>query len=97
MGNPEMKFELGQVVVTNGALDIFTSQPFNGELELLAMVGRHSIGDWGIMPNDDKALNDAAIENGERLVSKYTYKDEEFYIITEADRSVTTVLLTSEY
>lgn len=63
--------------------------------ELLA---RHLDGDWGDIDNEDKELNNAALVNGDRLVSSYNIRDDcKIWIITEADRSATTVLLPEEY
>lgn len=70
----------------------------------MSCVFRHREGDWGDVPDEDKASNDQALETGERLVSAYRipkyfrldYADK-IWIITEADRSVTTILFPYEY
>lgn len=87
-------FELGQVVATPGALDSLHSLGLTG-LELLR---RHHRGDWGDLDQEDIATNNAALQNGSRLFSSYQVNQElKIWIITEADRSVTTLLLPEEY
>ena len=86
------KFELGQTLVTPAALDQIPDD------EIQTAIGRHENGDWGNLTDEDKAENDWSVENGARILS--TYKSSagtEFWIITEADRSATTVLLPSDY
>lgn len=59
---------------------------------------RHAKGDWGDLDVEDLQANDAALKSGGRLVSSYrTESGTKFWIITEADRSATTVLLPEEY
>ncbi len=85
-------FELGQVVLTAG---VEASIPAE---EISAALSRHAYGDWGDLCAEDKAKNELALKNGSRLVSVYTTQDgTRFWIITEADRSVTTILLPEEY
>jgi len=61
-------------------------------------IWRHLGGEWGDLCDEDKTANDDALREGGRLLSKYHAPDRTaFYVITECDRSVTTVLLTSEY
>ena len=85
---------LGQVVATPGALEALedaATQP----AELLA---RHQAGDWGEVPPEDAAENELSLKQGFRLLSAYTLPTgARIWIITEADRSVTTLLLPSEY
>ncbi len=84
--------ELGQLVATPGALEKVPPD------EMLVALGRHARGDWGDLCGEDRRLNDAALKNGERLLSSYrTRAGTKFWIITEWDRSVTTVLLPEEY
>ena len=84
------RFPLGQIVATPGALAalIKTGQtPF----EFLA---RHMYGDWGELPSEDVVENERALSVGTRLFSAYTLRDgTRLWIITEHDRSVTTLLL----
>jgi hypothetical protein len=93
-------FPLGQIVATPGALEA-TSNPYR-----IACLFRHWTGDWGRVDTEDGALNDAAICDGSRILSAYPidpakpcegFGDNCLWIITEADRSVTTFLLPDEY
>jgi hypothetical protein len=63
------------------------------------LIKRHSMGDWGeALCEEDRRLNDDAIHNGDRLLSAYSLRDGvKLWIITESDRSVTTLLLPEEY
>ena len=74
------------------------SQSEVSDLEFFDFTGRHFSGDWGNLGAEDKASNDYALKHGERILSKYRTKSgQNVYIITEWDRSVTTLLLTDEY
>ena len=94
-------FSLGQVVVTPGALD--ASRHPAQFLELLA---RHVRGDWGCVDPEDAEANGLAVIEGDRILSAYPidpaqpcagYGENCLWIITEADRSATTILLPAEY
>lgn len=86
------KFVPGKLVATPAVLE---SVPRN---ELLSAYSRHLCCDWGDVCPQDKQSNDRAIKNGERLFSAYHSRDGiKFWIITEADRSATTVLLPEDY
>lgn len=87
-------FELGQVVATPGALNALAT---NGR-SVSGNLKRHAKGDWGDLDKHDKDVNDTAVLNGLRILSAYLIgvKDK-IWIITEADRSSTTILLPSEY
>lgn len=88
------KFAAGQIVGTPGALDAIADAAQTATYFL----GRHLSGDWGEVPAEDAASNEAALRYGERLISAYrTRKDVRIWIITEHDRSVTTILLPEEY
>ena len=88
------RFALGQIVATPGALELMKAHGING-LELLS---RHVSGDWGDLTQEDKRANDAALRDGSRILSAYTLVDNhKLWIITEADRSVTTILRPDEY
>lgn len=90
--NSSRKFELGQVVATKGAIKEIT------EYEMFTALRRHASGDWGDICGGDKYENDFAVVYGGRLFSVYkTHKNTKFWIITEADRSSTTILLPKEY
>lgn len=67
--------------------------------DLLTYLSRHARGDWGVVGKDDARANDWALSDGTRLLSAYLLRDgtTRIWIITEADRSATTVLLPSEY
>lgn len=85
-------FSLGQVVTTPSARDLL-----NREDVALALT-RHARGDWGNCTKADAQENELSLKEGFRLLSVYHDRDQtEFWIITEADRSVTTILLPSEY
>lgn len=87
-----MKFSPGQTVITKAAaLEL-------DQVDILLALQSHLSGDWGIIDDEDKDLNEKAIENGDRIFSAYKEGNgNKFYIITEADRSVTTILLPSDY
>ena len=89
-----MKFQPGQIVATPGALDAFEA---SGESPL-AFLERHLAGDWGELDEHDTRENELSLQHGWRLLSSYTLNTGvKFWIITEADRSVTTFLLPDEY
>lgn len=86
------RFNLGRLVATPGALETLTHE------NIFSLLARHSSGDWGEMSQDDMAANDLAVKDGgERVFSSYHVGGTKVWIITEADRSATTVLLPSEY
>ena len=89
------RFPLGHVVATPGALEAVRA---NG-VDVLALVRRHASGDWGTVCCDDALANDLALDPAcpARLLSAYDTPAGRLWIITEADRSATTVLLPSEY
>ena len=65
---------------------------------MLDTIHRHSIGDWGELDDEDKAENELSLKEGFRILSSYTDRNgTKFWIITEADRSSTTVLLPEDY
>jgi len=84
--------ELGQIVATKGVLAAVPESSIHDAL------GRHITGDWGDVCEEDRKQNDHAAKNGERILSSYRTPDGvKFWIITEWDRSYTTVLLPDEY
>lgn len=92
------KFPLGLVLMTPGAEEQV------GLRRLFVCLARHSQGDWGALDEHDRLENERCLKDGNRLLSKYPINpdksaglDNAFYIITEHDRSATTVLLPSEY
>ena len=86
------RFPLGRIVATPGALDLAGESPLIGQL-----IRRHASGDWGDLGESDRRLNEEAIANGDRIHSAYNTPVGRFWIMTEHDRSVTTVLLPEEY
>lgn len=88
------KFPLGQIVTTPGALDAFET---TGQTPT-EFIHRHVSGDWGDLCDEDKQTNEEALSNGGRIFSAYHLNDgTKIWVITEADRSSTCVLLPSEY
>ena len=85
------KFPLGQIVITPNALEKLASD------DILNALDWHVQGSWGDLDKDDKAENDIALEKGFRILSAYSSNDIKFWIITEASREVTTVLLPEDY
>ena len=92
-----MKFDTGQLVVTRGVSDLIAdNEEFERHVQTSLL--RHVTGDWGDLCEEDKAANELALQEGERLFSAYTIKSvPKIWIITERDRSVTTVLFPDEY
>ena len=86
-------FPLGWIVATPGALDALEA----ADVAPAALLARHQTGDWGTVPPEDAAENELSVERGFRIISSYSVVDERVWIITEADRSATTLLLPSEY
>lgn len=88
------KFALGTIVITPGALVAFAQSEDRIEPFLL----RHMRGDWGELDEHDRQENEFSLQKGYRLLSAYTLSDgTRIWIITEADRSATTILLPEEY
>lgn len=86
------RFNVGRVDVTPGADDQVH------EDDLFDFFVRHTAGDWGEVDDEDRQANDEALVNGRRLLSAYTDRyGVRLWIITEADRSATTLLLPEEY
>jgi hypothetical protein len=91
---PNATFPLGQLVATPGALQALQE---SGQSPI-DFVARHVAGDWGNVDPEDWQLNDRAVIEGTRILSSYTtLKSKTIWIISEADRSVTTILLPNEY
>ena len=85
-------FPLGHVCATPGVIEEI---PFEEQMNALA---RHAMCDWGDLDQDDWAENESSLRAGNRVLSAYRSIDGvKFWIITEADRSVTTLLLPEEY
>ena len=84
---------LGRVLATPGALELLV-QAGGHPFDLLA---RHATGDWGELCAFDRRQNEAALREGYRVLSSYPIGTERVWVVTEADRSVTTILLPEEY
>lgn len=92
MNTTKAKFPLGQIVSTPAALSAVHPE------DLLLALARHASGDWGDCCEEDRAENELSLKEGFRLFSVYhDRKGVRFWIITEADRSVTTALLPEDY
>ncbi len=88
------KFRLGQLVATPGALRALK----DAGQDPLEFISRHVSGDWGEVNEEDKQENEFSVTHGFRILSAYrTAKGETIWLITESDRSATTLLLPSEY
>lgn len=88
----QVDFPLGRLLMTPGAQEQVPPS------EMMQALRRHARGDWGDLEAEDRATNDRAVKAGERLLSSYkTRSGVKFWIITEADRSATTLLLPDEY
>jgi hypothetical protein len=92
---PKPKFDLGRLVATPGALEALEESGQSPSL----FCDRHQQCDWGEVCDEDKELNDQSVIDGSRILSAYrTLKgNTKIWIITEADRSSTCILLPSEY
>ena len=86
-----VRFPLGQVVITgNASLRLSTEEVVTG-------LRRHASGDWGDLCPEDTLANDNAVQFGGRLLSAFGEGAHRFWIITEHDRSTTTVLMPEDY
>ncbi len=86
-------FPLGRVVATPGALKLLEEA---GE-DPLRYLTRHASGDWGELDRHDRRENERSLKHGWRILSSYPVGGQTIWVITEADRSVTTILLPEEY
>jgi len=86
-------FSLGRTVATRGALDHLAESGIPPGL----LLERHATGEWGDLTDADNRSNHQAVRDGGRILSAYVIDAEKVYVITEADRSCTTILLASEY
>lgn len=85
------RFPLGQLVATTNAAERLSTE------DVLSGLRRHASADWGELSPEDTLANDEALQQGGRLFSAYGFGAARFWVITEADRSVTTVLLPEDY
>ncbi len=84
---------LGRVVATTGALKALEDA---GE-DPMSLLSRHCSGDWGELDSHDRRENELSLKNGWRILSSYPVGEKKVWVITEADRSMTTILLPEEY
>lgn len=92
LDEPRPRFPFGQLVATPNALNTIPND------EILASLSRHLRGDWGTLDAEDLQVNEQALARGGRLFSAYhSTAGIKFWIITEADRSATTILLPEDY
>lgn len=87
--------QLGKVLMTAGIASYIDEANFHKEV--MDDLKRHTSGDWGCLSEEDKLANDNALNNNERMLSAYDTCHGSIWIITEWDRSVTTILFPSEY
>lgn len=92
-GSGTVLFTLGIVGATPGALDLLNRTGTNAAIFL----ERHQHGDFGTVGTEDAQANSDAIQDGNRILSSYTTCGQRLWVITEADRSSTTLLLPEEY
>lgn len=90
------RFDLGHLVITRAAAEWLEERAGRADA-VNSCIGRHADGDWGEVSEEDGRQNDAAVEGGERMLSSYGVDGTTLWIITEADRSVTTVLFPEDY
>jgi hypothetical protein len=89
---PTAKFQLGKIVSTPNALANLSRE------DILGAIQRHQSGDWGDVCPEDRQANDESLVDGTRILSVYhAANGTKFWLITEAERSVTTVLLPKDY
>lgn len=84
---------LGRLVATPGALEVLAE----AEEDALEYLSRHASGDWGDLDEEDRQENELSLRHGWRVLSSYQVGGKTIWIITEADRSVTTILLPEDY
>jgi len=87
------RFKLGRIFATPAAVDALDRTATS----LVDLLIRHMRGDWGDLPEPDRQQNELALASGARLLSSYPVGTARIWIVTEADRSSTTLLLPDEY
>lgn len=90
------KFELGSLLMTRGVSELVNNNPKFSKF-VWDSIKRHAEGDWGVLSVDDKEANDEALVIQDRILSAYEFEGKKIWIITEWNRSATTVLFPSEY
>lgn len=86
----------GRVLATQ-RVDEAIGRSVEFSLDVLACLGRFTAGDWGDLPEADKRLNNLSLVTNDRLFSRYDTSEGTIYIVTEWDRSATTILFSDEY
>lgn len=86
-------FRLGQLHGTPSALGLLSEH----NIQPSVLLWRHVCGDWGTVCQEDRQANEEAVFHGLRILSVYKIKTHDIWVITEADRSITTILLPEEY
>jgi len=86
-------FKLGSIIATPGALELCEQH----SIDPVVLIRRHAGGDWGDLDKDDVAANVRAIQHDLRILSSYQFNRDKVWIITEADRSSTCLLVPREY
>lgn len=89
----QVKFQLGQLLITPEAMALLEQ----ANVSIFTLLGRHLSGDWGDVCAEDAKLNDDALCVGNRLLSVYHVDKQKLYVISEADRSASTILLSEQY
>ena len=89
-------FNLGEVVCTDGVRSMLEAQKIDF-LDIQEMLHRHRSGDWGIVAQDSVIANNEALKKQDSIFSIYCINNKNFWVMTEYDRSTTTVLLPREY
>lgn len=87
-------FDLWMILTTPWVADILK---IHDAVNILSYVERHASWDWWEVPEEDAKMNDIAVQLWNRILSSYHIWNDKIWIITEADRSVTTILLPDEY
>jgi len=91
---PGPRFKLGRILATPTALSVVA----NANVSVINLLIRHACGDWGDLSESDREQNELAVEAGSRILSSYVLADgQTVWLITEWDRSVTTLLLPGDY
>ena len=90
------QFPLGIVTTTPGIISLLEEHGESTDA-LQPFLNRHQSGDWGDLTEADKRENDLSVQDGFRIFSSYHLLNQKIWVITESDRSVTTILLPSEY
>ena len=90
------KFKLGKLIMTRGVNDLVAEDEEFAKF-VWESLKRHAAGDWGDLSKEDKKENEFSLDKNLRLLSAYKRENQKIWIITEADRSATTILFPSEY